>query len=131
MKWLQRFGLWLAWLGGWSPVAADQRAAAAEAARAVLADAYHRSEKARQVAEDALQTALIEREQAAGALRAYSAPNLAPLLFFRAKQLVAEQAGNHGVSGEAKRHQVYAKLRKEFTQDPHRDIGLAIELALR
>jgi hypothetical protein len=33
-------------------------------------------------------------------------------------------------SGEAKRHQVYAQLQKEFPTRPHREIALAIEAAL-
>lgn len=35
------------------------------------------------------------------------------------------------MSGEYKRHQVYAKLIKRFPDEPRRDIGLAIELAVR
>ena len=35
------------------------------------------------------------------------------------------------MSGEYKRHQVYARLIKRFPDVPRRDIGLAIELAVR
>ena len=37
---------------------------------------------------------------------------------------------NPGFGGEAKRHQVYARLIKDFPDAPKRDLSMAIELAL-
>jgi hypothetical protein len=54
-----------------------------------------------------------------------------PVLWHRAKYLVDTQAKTHHVSGEHKRHLVYAALIKEFPNEAKRDIGLAIELACR
>ena len=39
--------------------------------------------------------------------------------------------GKKDVSGEYKRHQVYARMLKKFPSTPRRDIGLAIELVVR
>lgn len=36
-----------------------------------------------------------------------------------------------GVSGEWRRHQVYSLMCKKYPERPKKDIGLAIELALR
>lgn len=55
---------------------------------------------------------------------------LSPDLMLRASVLTKEPAAA-SLSGEAKRHQVYAKLIKEFPNESKRDLGLAIELALR
>ena len=46
----------------------------------------------------------------------------------RAARLVGEQEGQEG-SGESKRHQVYARLLKEFPTRPKREAALAIEQA--
>lgn len=58
--------------------------------------------------------------------------DIRPDLRVRAEYLVGLLAkkGAH-LSGEFKRHQVYADLIKEFPQIPHRDISLAIEMAVR
>ena len=49
----------------------------------------------------------------------------------RAKQLCREQQqGWPERSGEGKRHQVYARLLKEFPSANKRDIAIAIEMAL-
>lgn len=52
-----------------------------------------------------------------------------PVLLERAGELVAD-INDHEGSGEYKRHQVYARLMKEFPSFTHRQIALAIELAL-
>lgn len=49
----------------------------------------------------------------------------------RARELVTEADTVADVSGEWKRHQVYAKLLKEFPGNRKRDLGLAIENALQ
>ena len=38
---------------------------------------------------------------------------------------------NVGFSGEWRRHQAFARLRKKFPRSSGRDVGLAIELAVR
>jgi hypothetical protein len=50
-------------------------------------------------------------------------------VFRAAGRLVREQARREA-SGESKHHQVYARLIKDFPDQPHRVLGLAIELAL-
>ena len=50
-------------------------------------------------------------------------------LFYRAVTLVIE-AETTWVSGEARRHQVFARLLKEFPQATKRDVAWAIEAAL-
>ena len=52
-----------------------------------------------------------------------------PVLLARAKQLVGTFNDVEG-SGEYKRHQVYARLIKEFPTYQHRHIALAIEIAI-
>ena len=52
-----------------------------------------------------------------------------PVLLARAKELVGTFYDIEG-SGEYKRHQVYAKLIKEFPTYQHRNIALAIEIAI-
>lgn len=49
----------------------------------------------------------------------------------RAQALVADYDALVDVSGEYKRHQVYARLRKEFPEAEGRDLGLLIELAVQ
>lgn len=57
--------------------------------------------------------------------RTHSAP-----LVLRAVELVTAQDDVEGRSGEAKRHQVYAALQKEFPNVSKRAISRAIETAL-
>ena len=52
-----------------------------------------------------------------------------PVLLARAKELAFAIDFNEG-SGEYKRHQVYARLIKEFPSTKHRHLALAIEIAL-
>jgi hypothetical protein len=53
-------------------------------------------------------------------------------LYARTKELVRwADSFAAGTSGEYKRHQVYARLMKEFPELPKRSLGLAIELALQ
>jgi len=52
-----------------------------------------------------------------------------PALVERARVLCREQE-QPGVSGEYKRHQVYARLIKEYPAAAKRTLGLAIELSL-
>lgn len=103
----------------------------ADAVKAAFEQSYQQAESARLATEAAMRSAIVEREQAVAALKAYTAPGIASEIYHRAKVLVTLQAGNVGVSGEAKRHQVYARLVKEFPTEPRRNLGLAIELALR
>lgn len=105
------------------PVLKD-RAAAAEGA-------LTRSEKARAEADAARLAAELAKADAMETMKSYTVSGLAPLLWHRAKQLVAQFSGNHGVSGDYKRHQVKALLVKEFPQENKKDVGLAIELAVR
>lgn len=57
-------------------------------------------------------------------------PNLGTVLMDRVTQLCRAQDTAHGAGyGEAKRHQVYAQLIKEFPDTPKRVLALAIELA--
>jgi hypothetical protein len=48
-----------------------------------------------------------------------------------ARECAAQETDRPDATGENKRHQVYAALIKKFPQARKRDIGLAIELALR
>ena len=48
-----------------------------------------------------------------------------------AKIITQKWGRKEGLSGEAKRHQAYARLIKEFPEAKHQDIALAIELAVR
>ena len=49
-----------------------------------------------------------------------------------AARIVTQKWGKkEGLSGEAKRHQAYARLIKEFPEAKHQDIAFAIELAVR
>jgi hypothetical protein len=57
--------------------------------------------------------------------------NTLPDYAIRAEVLVREQEAFTDTSGEYKRHQVYAKLIKEFPDVRQRDLGLAIELAVQ
>ena len=52
-----------------------------------------------------------------------------PVLLIRTKELVAQFDPVDG-SGEYKRHQVYARLIKEFPTAQRRHLALAIEIAL-
>jgi hypothetical protein len=54
----------------------------------------------------------------------------ADALLERATILTQAQRGIPGRAGEAKRHQVYARLIKEFPNRDHRDMARAIEAAL-
>ncbi len=53
-----------------------------------------------------------------------------PAVLLKAKELVAG-AFPTGMGGEAKRHATYANLIKAFPEANKRDLGLAIEMALR
>ena len=60
-------------------------------------------------------------------------PIVESVLLPRTQQLVREieQTAAPGTSGEYKRHTVYARLAKEYPKLSKRDLGLAIELAVR
>ena len=53
-----------------------------------------------------------------------------PTLAGRIMELALEQHASPTSSGEAKRHQVYARLLKDFPNMPHRQVALAIEVVL-
>ena len=55
-------------------------------------------------------------------------PSIAPAYIARAGELTSTV--NPALGGEAKRHQVYARLIKDFPDAPKRELSLAIELAL-
>ncbi len=144
--WYVRFGLWLAQRGGWSepaPVTVTQADPATLAERDDLASQVrslaaliHSKDVKLQMREVAVKAAQdivdrLERDLATArttAVRAF-APSLSDDTFQRVKTLVAQWA-THAMSGEAKRHQVYARLMKEFPDASKRDLGLAIEVAL-
>ena len=50
---------------------------------------------------------------------------------WRVRALVKEQETMDGPSGEYKRHQVYAKLLKEFPERRRRDLAYLIEVAIQ
>ena len=82
---------------------------------------------------DALHTALAQSEAlvAGERLKRAQHPDIDPLLLRRAHELSYDMESKYaGGFGEAKRHEVYARLTKEFPQDTRRNIGLAIELSL-
>ena len=56
--------------------------------------------------------------------------HLLPLVL-KSEGLVKEIADRPGVSGEFKRHWVYAKMIKYFPNRKHVDIAFALEIALR
>ena len=49
----------------------------------------------------------------------------------RTLELVHAQDAHQAATGEYKRHQVFARLIKEFPGEKHRTLGLQIELALQ
>lgn len=57
-------------------------------------------------------------------------PEIAPDVWAKTQALVREYAPT-GMGGEAKRHQVYARLIKEFPTASRSDLGLVIEYAVR
>lgn len=58
-------------------------------------------------------------------------PNRVAQIAKEAQSLVAQWDVVEGWSGEAKRHQVYARLLKRYPEMPHYALGLALELAVR
>ena len=50
---------------------------------------------------------------------------------WRVRELVSAQESAGGPSGEYKRHQVYARLLKEFPERRKRDLAYLIELVIR
>ena len=51
---------------------------------------------------------------------------------WRARELAKREESRHGhLGGEYRRHQVYAKLIKEFPHTAKRDLGLSVELAVQ
>jgi len=63
----------------------------------------------------------------------FEAPQTVWAIVNRARELVhiADLRSAEGTTGEYKRHNVYSRLLKEFPEVPKRDVGLAIELAVR
>ena len=149
---LVKFGLWLAGLGGWAqPVltcslrhwhAADQLNLDILRQRAENipapsppppcplrhwepCDARHfTSDDQAQL--DVLRGAVAQAES----LVAVQHPDIDPLLLLRAHELACDMESKYASGfGEAKRHEVYARLIKEFPQAPRKSIGLAVELS--
>ena len=60
----------------------------------------------------------------------YHFPEVSDELLAEAKKLCSALK-DWDASGEAKRHQVYAKLIKQFPQEKKQNLALAIELAVR
>ena len=123
MIWLQQFGLWLARWAGWSPDPGEDWQRAHLTLVQLHGDTVAERDQLRQ-----------ERDSAIAAFQAYAEKNLAIRadLRVRAETLVTQyQRKQAHHSGEYRRHQVYAELIKEFPKTPHRDLSLAIEMAVR
>lgn len=60
----------------------------------------------------------------------YYIPTLVRLMIPVALELMREWEDHPELSGEAKRHQVYARMIKRFPEAPKRDIAKAIEFAM-
>ena len=115
--WLQRFGLWLARSGGWNERSIQVPLEAR--IQALLDKAAIRAQ-----ANEELQGQLAGLRSRMATTATVTAPVLA-----RATEL-ARDADTTLTGGEAKRHQVYARLIKDFPITPKRELALAIELAL-
>ncbi len=57
-------------------------------------------------------------------------PQIRANRYVMAAAILCGELSNWDASGEAKRHQVYAKLIKQFPEARKKDLSLAIELAL-
>ena len=116
-----QWGLWLARQGGWhetpqpEPPPSDPSDLAARL-RHAEAKANMRG---------------VELHDALDRLRALEARQavVTPTTMQRVHELVDAQV-HREASGEAKRHGVYAQLIKDFPAIPHRNIAMAIEIAL-
>jgi hypothetical protein len=144
--WYVRLGLWLAQKGGWTeaaptvvtqpdPRVVEERDGLKEQV-AKLAELLHVKDvklQMREVAVKAAQDVAAKLEADLAVARTAAARAIAPSLddatLERVKALVASYA-DQSMSGEAKRHQVYARLLKEYPAASKRDLGLAIEVAL-
>ena len=145
---LVNFGLWLAKLGGWAAPACarrhwaetDQveldrisRRLAAELSKPDCTERHfpecrehHWDGSDQAVLDDANARIVAWQERA---LRQW--PTLSPAIVERATALAADAENKYPSGyGEAKRHDVYARLTKEFPQTARRNIGLAVELSL-
>ena len=160
MEWIIRLGLWLARRGGWNegPIVApyeqqikrllsEAEQEASSKARVIddlslsLAEREHaiqeREARLKGLSEDAIQreTSLTQvingmKEKIRDLQsRMATAATVSKPVFDRAGEL-AEDADTTLSGGEAKRHQVYAKLIKDFPIVSKRELALAIELAL-
>mgnify|MGYP001558843935 CR=1 FL=1 len=142
--WYARLGLWLARKGGWTvpapeivvqhvveqdPKVVAERDELLEHLR-VLTSLLGAKDAEIKTSQDAIRQLGTElRTIRTSAVQTWSA-SLSGDTFERVKTLVSEWSGLSG-SGEAKRHQVYARLIKEFPNVLKRDLGLAIEMALQ
>ncbi len=78
------------------------------------------------------QTKELETQKAEYEKTAFLIPEGVGKLVDAAKSLALPfEQDKTGMSGEAKRHQVYARLIKDFPESTRKDIALAIELAMR
>ena len=120
-QWMVQWGLWLAQQGGWretpplEPLSSDPSDLAARL-RHAEAKANMRG---------------VELHDALDRLRALEARQavVTPTTMQRVHELVDAQV-HREASGEAKRHAVYAQLIKDFPAISHRNIAMAIEIAL-
>ena len=77
---------------------------------------------------------LVDAQDYLTALRWYQVVQVPPVVLGAAREAVQFQnryPADHAVGGEYKRHQVYAQLVKAMPTMAHRDIAMAIELAVR
>ena len=120
-EWLIQCGLWLARLGGWLPAAPVPLPPDAALLHEVQSKLQMRGVELA-AARDQVQ--VLERRLAQSIL-----PSIGGNVLTRATELIRTQA-ERDVSGEAKRHTVYAQLIKDFPDVLRRELGLAIEVAL-
>jgi hypothetical protein len=122
-QWCQRLGLWIAGWGGWVPCQHGE----GESSYTALLQAHV-------TLVDTVTQLIAERDQARDDFQAYAQKNLGVRADLRARAdylvRLLHRKGAH-LSGEFKRHQVYADLIKEFPDLPQRDLSLAIEMAVR
>ena len=160
MEWIIRFGLWFARKGGWNEapiiapyeqqikrLLAEAEREASSKARVIddlslsLAEREHaiqeREARLKGLSEDAVQredaltrviNGMKEKIQDLQSRMATAATVSKPV--FDRAGVLARDADTTLSGGEAKRHQVYAKLIKDFPIVNKRELALAIELAL-
>ena len=126
-----QLGMWIARVGGWQPTQTESLIQLADELRGILRDELPATvEQVVHKKLDSLYTEEMNRaisEKAKWATKAQVWPS--DTVVERARVLAAE-VDLPGFSGEYKRHQVLAKLIKEYPGEPKRALAMAIELAL-